>query len=416
MASTSGRNRLADYLEDILERTSADSFTPDAEELRTKIMPSVVKSIRRLLSGAPEEMVANVKEELTTAGVMPDFQADLSAFRGALKTCLEKVSAYEVKPDSSDGETEKKEEEEGEKKEETHSPPKAQRPPEPTPSEEELKSFAAVVSRLWEIDTPWRMEEGTHFKLNLQSRASGLDSLTDRCPEPLFTHVDQAKLHSFPTGSAFAKLLDNYERDSEKAEIVSNIERREMDSFIRLLMNTPHMRYTHKVLVAWGLANPDPRRFAVMVYDMWFTTYSLHHGQAASSSGFEHVFVGEEKRDPKTGKEVIIGFHNWLRFWSQEMHGKVDYRGYSGHAGGSERVVSVRFEFEDDDAVKPISTFIVGSTIAFEMAMLTVAFIGFKGECNQGGIWLGDVGPLSITTYSWTTSLGMHVRSAFIGA
>merc|ERR1711896_13127 len=142
-------------------------------------------------------------------------------------------------------------------------------------------------------------------------------------------------------------------------------------------------------------------------------------GGPKSSSGFEHVFVGEEKEDRSTGKASIVGFHNWIEFWLEEKKGNVNYRGYVGAiTEDDERIVSVRFEWEDDDPEreqKSVSTFLVGSSVAFEFAMLTVAFLGYDGECKQGGLYLGDLGPVQITSYPWSVrGLGNLVRTAFL--
>ena len=40
------------------------------------------------------------------------------------------------------------------------------------------------------------------------------------------------------------------------------------------------------------------------------------------SSGFEHVFVGEEKDG------VIVGLHNWIQIYLEEKKGNLNYMGY----------------------------------------------------------------------------------------
>ena len=40
------------------------------------------------------------------------------------------------------------------------------------------------------------------------------------------------------------------------------------------------------------------------------------------SSGFEHVFVGEEKDG------VIVGLHNWIQMYQEEKKGNFNYMGY----------------------------------------------------------------------------------------
>ena len=54
---------------------------------------------------------------------------------------------------------------------------------------------------------------------------------------------------------------------------------------------------------------------------MWFTAHGLGFGHACNcSSGFEHVFIGEEK-----GNE-ISGMPNGLRFWQDEAKGRINYK------------------------------------------------------------------------------------------
>jgi len=298
---------------------------------------------------------------------------------GKVKEILEMVLATGPSHDDPDDEATEKED---------HPVTKHPDPtPEPTPAE--LESFTKVVARLWSIDDPYR----------------------------LFSKVNGEKFLSNPTSKAFISLLDNYEREDSIAEKVTDKENMEMDNFLRRLMKTPHMQYIHKVLVKWGKADPLPRKFAAKIFEIWFSCYSMHGPRGPkTSSGFEHVFVGEEKN--KNGHSEIIGFHNWVQFWKEEKAKRVNYRGYVGTLDSDDkRVVSVRFDWADDDPEqesKNVSTFVVGTSIAFEFAMLTCAFLGFDGDSHTGGIWLGDVGPMSIRTYKWDTPLGTVIRSAYV--
>merc|ERR1712224_39694 len=183
-------------------------------------------------------------------------------------------------------------------------------------------------------------------------------------------------------------------------------------------MASPHMRYAHRVLIAWGVASEDPYRFASKVFDMWFTQYSLHKHAPPTSSGFEHTFVGEEKYDNRKKCSTITGLHNWVQFWRLEKMGKLDYRGYVG-AWESDRLVSVRFAWDDDDPgqeMKSVSTFLIGTSVPFEFALGTIAFLGFKGDAKVKGIYFDDMGPVQVTTYSWGTKYGQMVRSAYLEA
>jgi len=90
-APGAGSKALKDYLESTITRLSADGFAPDEKDLKGKIMPSVVDSVRRMSAGAPAEQRNKLKEALTNAKVMPAYEADLESFIGALQTCLEAI-------------------------------------------------------------------------------------------------------------------------------------------------------------------------------------------------------------------------------------------------------------------------------------------------------------------------------------
>ena len=289
----------------------------------------------------------------------------------------------------------------------------------PKPTKAELDSYAATVARLWAIDEPYRLDPDNGYELDNQAKAGDRPSISgDRATRPLFHKVNEARLFSNPCTKSFYALLDNYERKDNIAEKVTDQQKSEMDDFMRRLMKTPHMQYIHKVLVSWGKADPKYSKFSARVFELWFTCYSMPgpHGPKVTS-GFEHVFVGEEKNRP--GKpSKIIDLHNWIQFWREEKSGRLNYRGFVGTLNGEDRrVVSVRLDFADDHAeVEPknISTFLVGSSVAFEFAMLTCAFVGFGGDSKTAGIWLGDTGPLQVTTYKWDSPTGPLIRAAYI--
>ncbi len=95
--------------------------------------------------------------------------------------------------------------------------------------------------------------------------------------------------------------------------------------------------------------------FQNVVYDCWFAPYRRVTNN--DSSGFEHVFVGEEK----DGK--ITGLHNWIQYYIEEKKGNIDYLGWVGQQdrdnGDDVNLVSVAFAWADDDPeteTKPMST------------------------------------------------------------
>ena len=246
----------------------------------------------------------------------------------------------------------------------------------------------------------------------LLQRRSGNDS----CPEPLFSSVNRE--HPFwksPVTVAFVALLDNYERETGKAEVFTRTEKREMDEFLDLLVATPHMRFVLEYLQRHGRdARAKKLRSALdlkhLLFDLWFAPYRRF--KPNDSSGFEHVFVGEESRG------AITGLHNWVQFYLEEKKGNVNYLGWTGrqdrHADDDVHVVTVKFSWADDDPeleVKPMSTMLCGSTVEFEFAALTLAFLA--GDQNgDTKLALGDE-QLRIVCHAMRSKFGAHVGSAY---
>ena len=110
-----------------------------------------------------------------------------------------------------------------------------------------------------------------------------------------------------------------------KAEKITAEERQEMGDFLDALAATSVFQFAFHWLMAHG---KDPRckkvrnmqEFRNLVFDLWFAPYSRSRGKAADSSGFEHVFVGEEKDGN------ITGLHNWVQYYLEEKKGKIDYQ------------------------------------------------------------------------------------------
>jgi len=284
------------------------------------------------------------------------------------------------------------------------------------PTADELKTLAAVINRLWKIDAPYRLQPGVGFRLNIQNRAESLASGKDSSAAALFTKVDQRQLASMPCATLFLALLDNYERDTSKADKATAQRRREEDDFTKCVMGTPHMKYVYNVLVHWGTVTGNYAAFSKQVADIWFTAYSLKSRGPLASSGFEHTFVGEEKKDKRSHKQTITGLHNWLQFWREEQAKRINYLGYVGNKQGKS-LVSVRFTWQDDDPeleAKSVSSFLVGTSPPFEMAMLTCAFLGFGGETKVSGLYFGNEGPAQLVAYSWKSQGHTVVRTAYL--
>jgi len=382
--------KLRSYLNSVqkkLEAAAGASLKELPDNEVADMVYDMTLSLMRLSSGCPAEVRLGVRNALMTAGV----RAVADVF------------------DPPEGEAQQEAEDEHEAAEEEPGEEAAGEVP------EDVGEVRGVVARLWELEQPLRLVPGTDIILTTGTRAASLESCQDRCEEPLFEYVNEEKLMT-PLTRAYLALLDNYERETSRAEEVTDEERREMNSFLVLMSKTPHFRYVHKVLVAWDKADESMDDFLSNVYTAWFSTYRLGKKGPNASSGFEHVFVGEEKYDYKRRKSVITGFHNWIQFYTEEQRGNVNYLGYVGHSDEDDLVVSARFLWEDGDPGsegKSVSTFLVGTSIAFEFSLATLCFFAFEGDdCNRP-LEIGGHS-LKVQAYKYHSRLGTHVRTVFL--
>jgi len=70
------------------------------------------------------------------------------------------------------------------------------------------------------------------------------------------------------------------------------------------MYETTPVRYLHQYLARLGKVDRAERAFKEKMYELWFEPYS--RVAKNDSSGFEHVFMGEE-RDGE-----VLGLHNWV--------------------------------------------------------------------------------------------------------
>jgi len=271
------------------------------------------------------------------------------------------------------------------------------------------------IQYLNSLDFGKRLRLDVDFSLNKQghSRRDG----SDPCPDPLFDGVDDdSDFFRSETVSTFVALLDNYIRETGRSEHVTATERREVDAFLAACAVTPHMEFLLTYVKTHGR---DPRTkdvdtmddLTALLKEIWFSPY--RRWRPNDSSGFEHVFVGEESR----GK--IIGLHNWIQYYVEEKKGNIDYLGWTGRQDAQiDDVVlaSIKFRWDDDDSnkeIKPISTILCGSTPEFELAMLSLAFLCGEQE-GDNVLRLGEE-KIKIVCYPHAgKGGGPKVGSAFI--
>uniref|UniRef100_A0A8C5VK52 Uridylate-specific endoribonuclease n=1 Tax=Microcebus murinus TaxID=30608 RepID=A0A8C5VK52_MICMU len=211
----------------------------------------------------------------------------------------------------------------------------------------------------------------------------------DRCPEPLFTYVNE-KLLSKPTYAAFINLLNNYQRATGHGEHFSGQQLAEQDTFLKEIMKTAVMKELYSFLHHQNRYSSE-QEFIDDLKNMWFGLYS-RSSEEGDSSGFEHVFSGEVKK----GK--VSGFHNWIRFYLQEKEGLVDYYSYNYDGPWDSYPDVLAMQFNWDGYYKEVGAAFIGSSPEFEFALYSLCFIARPGKrCTLS---LGGHS-LAIQTYTW---------------
>ncbi|NXA36763.1 ENDUB protein, partial [Eudromia elegans] len=237
------------------------------------------------------------------------------------------------------------------------------------------KSFNHELSKLfnemWDVDVN-RFTPGKDYTIELQGEA-GNGATQDGAARRLFHYVNEEHMKSIKTFATFISLLDNYETSTGVSEVVTPEEIAENNHFLDAILETEVMKLAHQYLVKKNLAGPNLTDFKSQLYDIWFQLYARKEGDRLDSCGFEHVFVGETKRDKQ-----ILGLHNWVQFYLQEKRNQIDYKGYVARKNKSrpdkdDQVLSLQFAWKG--LVKPIGSTFIGVSPEFEFALYTIIFL-----------------------------------------
>nr|XP_016468102.1 PREDICTED: poly(U)-specific endoribonuclease-B-like [Nicotiana tabacum] len=270
------------------------------------------------------------------------------------------------------------------------------------PSEEELSDLSRACNKLWELDLN-RLVPGKDYQIDCGEgkKVYQKEDMAEGC---LFSWLSDDVFNK-PTYSRFCSLLDNYNPHQGCKENVTPQEKQEQTAFIEEISRTAPIKYLHKYLSLKRVVSGDYEEFKRMMTHLWFDLYS-RGGTSASSSAFEHVFVGEIK---ERGEKSVSGFHNWLQFYLEEAKGSVDYQGYifprrRGEIPDSEtQLLTIQFEW--NGVLKSVSSSLIGVSPEFEVAIYTLCFF-VGGEENHV-----EIGPYPVNIKCYR--LGDNIGSAF---
>lgn len=153
-------------------------------------------------------------------------------------------------------------------------------------------TLSQAVQHLWDLDVN-RLTPNDDYQINVQGGKKPYWK-EDSAEDPLFTSVDRS-VWKRGTYAAFLALLDNYERETGRAETVTNAERAEVRNFLKAIMQTAPMQFCHRYCHAMkpDEVPADRTEFMQLLQKIWFEMY--RRAGTLDSSGFEHVFIGEVK-------------------------------------------------------------------------------------------------------------------------
>jgi len=285
----------------------------------------------------------------------------------------------------------------------------------------ELGNFHLATMKLWSLDVN-RFKAGKDYKINLQHSKDWRNE-DDVAPDPLFVGVDKNKFMSVPTYKAFYDLLDNYEHETGKAEVVTPEEIAENWRFINAICATPCMQYCYHYLVAKNRIHAGQDDFKKMINDLWFNMYRRDKNSKGNDScGFEHVFVGELSREGK-----VIGFHNWIQIFLEEKKGKLDYQGFichkkKGHSAivpsEKEQLITIQFTWDVNPAAhdkkKDVSSTFIGTSPEFEIALYTLCFLIDDEEDHFCEVGHPDhIYRVNIKCHRWNMKEGVRIGASY---
>ncbi|VDO73571.1 unnamed protein product [Heligmosomoides polygyrus] len=239
--------------------------------------------------------------------------------------------------------------------------------------------------------------------LNFQGHTNTRDS-SDSASGTLFAKVDQSLLTK-PSYSQFLALMNNFNRETGLAE-----PRVSVDEVRLMKMKITVIFERAKTQDAWHPFARDPTYFRYWIAQLWFIHYSRASGRT-DTSGFEHIFIGEEKNDE------VSGLHNWLRLYMLERNKSedFDYKGFVEKRGNV--MAAVKFTWKGD--LKRLGSILIGTSPEFEMALYTLCFPSRRGrdKCPVKRRFLScveiDGCRLSITSYDIVQNNKVFIGSIF---
>ncbi|CDW59826.1 poly(U) specific endoribonuclease [Trichuris trichiura] len=216
------------------------------------------------------------------------------------------------------------------------------------------------------------------IKLNYQNLTT-MEEDIDKAPKPLFARINQSLFHS-PTYAALINLHNVFNRMEEASERLDDEDRIKIETFLDAVAETDVYQLMKSFLQKKGLMPKRTPRFNKVFFKMWFKLYDSDDAKK-SSSGFEHVFLGEWKTPLNASLPAIVdGMHNWVRYFLLEKTGEINYKGYIEKVDNL--LVTIKYDW--GKYKKAIGSFLVGTSPEFEISLYTLCMLAKPniGNCR----------------------------------
>jgi len=250
----------------------------------------------------------------------------------------------------------------------------------------------------------------SHLSINPQGKVPYSDgSGTDYARFDLIDPFNATRYLGADTYKALVNFYDNFERDSDREEVTTRHEHDEEVHFINKISETQPIRKMRDFLVAKGYLPRSINQFKRTMKALWFDFYSRNRRRKQTSSGFEHVLMGEIKRGQ------VSGFHNWVYFYTSERKNQVNYLGYKKYKllgrGGSVKAAVIKFTFKWHNKMKPVTSMLVGTSPEMELALFTLCFYARPNQDCR--VTLGGEN-LVVKTHTYRSSGKIMPGSAYV--
>jgi poly(U)-specific endoribonuclease len=120
-------------------------------------------------------------------------------------------------------------------------------------------------------------------------------------------HIPDRKRSSY---QLIEKLFDNYTLNQMKKEKNTLIELKEVEEFLIMAINSPPVKIAKKFIEEKTNKEFNELQWYTYLHDLWFRQFNWESGR--DLSGFEHIFIGEQKR------RKLVGHHFWYKYWVED--------------------------------------------------------------------------------------------------